>query len=189
MVACFHVVVVKKKISKTARTAQRRSKVAEIIQTHQGDKVYPKWGHDFIEQLVETNSVEAAREHVGVAWSTLERIIHGCREFKEDYDKAWHRISTVQLERSAIDRALNGWLEPVYYQGIACGTKRVFSNALTIFMLKANWPEKYHLEKQVADSTQEEQVRMLRQFLSMSAPRELTSGAAEELNDYERDEP
>jgi hypothetical protein len=117
----------------------------------------------------------------------LERVIHGCPQFKKDYDKAWQRITTIQLERSAIDRALNGWLEPVYYQGIVCGQKRVFSNALTIFMLKANWPEKYHLEKQVADSTAEEQVRMLRQFLSMSAPRELTAGPPEELEDYERD--
>lgn len=47
------------------------------------------------------------------------------------------------LEDVAVQRATEGWLEPVFYQGEECGTVRKFSDTLLIFTLKGNAPEKY----------------------------------------------
>lgn len=52
-----------------------------------------------------------------------------------------------ELEESAISRAIDGWDEPIYYQGVQCGTVRKFSSTLTTFMLKALRPDVYFLER------------------------------------------
>lgn len=47
------------------------------------------------------------------------------------------------LEDVAIQRATEGWLEPVFYKGEETGAVRKFSDLLLIFTLKGNHPEKY----------------------------------------------
>ncbi len=48
-----------------------------------------------------------------------------------------------RLEKEAMRRASQGWLEPVYHRGQVVGHVRKFSDLLLIFMLKALRPEKY----------------------------------------------
>ena len=68
------------------------------------------------------------------------------------------------LEYSALKRATDGWLEPVFQRGMFVGYRRCYSQGLTIFMLKANRPDKYPLDKQLT-SDFEDQAKKLRDFL------------------------
>lgn len=63
-------------------------------------------------------------------------------EFKAAWDEAVEQ-NIDDLEACAYRRAIEGWLEPVYFQGKAVGAVRKFSNALTIFMLKKLRPKIY----------------------------------------------
>lgn len=47
------------------------------------------------------------------------------------------------LEQEARRRAIDGVLEPVYYQGELVGRVRRYSDTLLIFLLKGNKPDKY----------------------------------------------
>lgn len=47
------------------------------------------------------------------------------------------------METVAIARASEGWLEPVYYQGVVCGHVRRFSDGLMQFLLRGLLPDKY----------------------------------------------
>jgi len=58
--------------------------------------------------------------------------------FEEEKEKA-----VGLLEDEAVRRAHEGVLEPVYQGGKLIGTKRVYSDTMLIFLLKAARPEKY----------------------------------------------
>lgn len=63
-----------------------------------------------------------------------------------DYRLAFERVKEETigaLEDEAVRRAYEGWLEPVFYQGRQCGTKRRYSDKLLMFLLKAWRPERY----------------------------------------------
>lgn len=62
--------------------------------------------------------------------------------FAAAFEECKH-IGACTLEETAIDRAVNGWDEPVFHDGEECGTKRKYSPALMIFLLKAHSPERY----------------------------------------------
>jgi hypothetical protein len=52
------------------------------------------------------------------------------------------------LEREADRRAIEGWLEPAFYQGKVCGAVRKYSDMLLLARLRAEKPQKYrdHVE-------------------------------------------
>lgn len=52
-------------------------------------------------------------------------------------------IAGDYLEAVAWNRATNGWLEPVWYQGVQVGTVLKVSDQLLMFMLKALRPDKF----------------------------------------------
>ena len=52
-------------------------------------------------------------------------------------------IAIAALEDTAIKRANEGWLEPVFYQGVRCGHIRKFSDSLIQFLLKGLKPDTY----------------------------------------------
>ena len=47
------------------------------------------------------------------------------------------------MESVCIERATDGWLEPVFYQGKPCGVVRRFDGGLAQFLLRGTMPEKY----------------------------------------------
>ena len=51
------------------------------------------------------------------------------------------------LEEEARRRAVEGWEEPVWYQGEQVGIVRKYDSTLLIFLLKGAWPEKYGRER------------------------------------------
>ena len=53
------------------------------------------------------------------------------------------QIGISALEDEAHRRAFEGVPEPVFHQGVECGSVRKYSDTLAIFLLKAHRPEKY----------------------------------------------
>jgi hypothetical protein len=76
---------------------------------------------------------------------------------KED-PRYWRSFSEAQqevadvLQDKAVERAVEGWLEPVFYRGRQCGTTRRHSDRLLIVLAKAWMPEKYRYESRQASS-------------------------------------
>ena len=73
-------------------------------------------------------------------------VVYRWRESDPDFRQAWetaHAAMVDGLERSAIQRAAEGWDEPVWYQGRQVGTVRKFSDRLLELVLKAERPDKY----------------------------------------------
>lgn len=74
-----------------------------------------------------------------------ETVFHHKRldpEFAAEWIKAVHE-STDVLESEAIRRAVDGFTEPIFFQGVQCGEVRKYSDLLLIFMLKARRPNVY----------------------------------------------
>jgi hypothetical protein len=50
---------------------------------------------------------------------------------------------TDVLEDEVFRRAREGVEKPVFYEGVECGTVRVYSDTLAIFLLKGRRPDKF----------------------------------------------
>lgn len=64
----------------------------------------------------------------------------------EDYRLAYdlvYKQACDALEAEARRRALEGWDEPVFQQGMKVGVKRKYSDVLMIFLMKGAMPDKY----------------------------------------------
>lgn len=62
--------------------------------------------------------------------------------FREAWDDAVEE-TTEALEGEIYRRAHTGVDEPVFYQGVMCGTIKKFSDTLAMFILKGRRPDKY----------------------------------------------
>lgn len=62
--------------------------------------------------------------------------------FAENYDRSWD-FQVSRLEAKAMKLAFQGWKEPVFHQGIVCGSIRKYKPSLMQFMLAKNRPAKY----------------------------------------------
>jgi hypothetical protein len=101
---------------------------------------------------VQQKSFLAAFERVGtVCGAALVANVNRQQHYKwmredETYPARFQKAieAVVQsLEEQALKRARDGWLEDVYHDGKVVGQRRRFSTAMTIFMLKCWYPEKY----------------------------------------------
>jgi hypothetical protein len=63
--------------------------------------------------------------------------------FAAEWDKV-NELIKFQLEEEAYRRGVLGYEEPVYYQGVKCGSITKYSDSLLRFRLKAEMPEKYN---------------------------------------------
>jgi hypothetical protein len=66
------------------------------------------------------------------------------------YAAAFGRAQPVAaqfLEDKAVEFSTDGWLEPVFYQGQACGAVRRHDVGLLQFLLRGANPEKYNRDK------------------------------------------
>lgn len=97
----------------------------------------------FIEGLRATKSAMFAVEqggHFSRTWYFQERDKDPA--FKAAWEEAWETV-VDNLEGSMMSRAIDGFDEPVYQMGMKVGTKRVYDNKLSQFMLQKNRPSKY----------------------------------------------
>lgn len=68
------------------------------------------------------------------------------RRDDQDFADQWNDIvekHTDELVSKVYERALDGWLEPVFYQGEEVGTIRRFSDSNAQFLLRARRPDEY----------------------------------------------
>lgn len=121
-----------KKASRTSRTPKKAAKAT-------GEKVD---ADRFIAALEEYYTVEHACRAVGISKSTAYARRRRDKAFAARWDAAID-FGNAKLERSAMQRAIDGWEEPVYHEGLVCGTKIRFDNTLTIFLLKTRLPRQY----------------------------------------------
>ena len=105
------------------------------------------WMRPFVLQLRKNVTLETAAAYVGRHRKTVNKWQRKLPRFREVVQEAREMIID-NLEQSALDRAVNGWLEPVYYKGDIVGHIRKFSDALTIFMLKCWRSDRYAIDRQ-----------------------------------------
>jgi len=112
----------------------------------------PAWKDRFLELLAEGFSVQGAAQVVGRSSRWCYQAKERDPEFSIEWDKAkTRRVDT--LSESAWRRAIHGWDEPVFYRGVKCGTRRVYSTALTLTFLRAHIPDPYRKADMFAPGT------------------------------------
>jgi hypothetical protein len=92
--------------------------------------------------LEATGNITAAARRAGVDRGTAYRHRQAKPKFHEEWDAALE-AATDALVAEARRRALEGWDEPVFFNGQECGRIRRYDSTLLIFLLKAHRPEKY----------------------------------------------
>ena len=105
-----------------------------------------KWYEPFIGELKKTRGMSTAAKKLGLTMTTVYRYRKEDSLFAQMIQDAI-RENDEDLEQSALSKAIDGWLEPVYYQGKRCGWVRKYSIPLIIFMLKTRLPDKYNIDR------------------------------------------
>ncbi|MBN2140393.1 MAG: hypothetical protein PHV85_05105 [Desulfovibrionaceae bacterium] len=96
----------------------------------------------FLAVLRETANVSAAARAAGISRSRAYQVKDSDPEFAAAWVEALDEALDA-LEAEALRRAAKGVETPVFYQGRECGSVTRYSDALTMFMLRAHRPEKY----------------------------------------------
>ena len=122
----------------------------------------------WLDAYAECRGVPQASKAVGVDRGTP----HKARKVDQVFAAAWDAIDhqiTGELEKAAICRAIDGWLEPVFYQGEQCGEVRKYSNALAIFLLKCRRPSVYNIApgQTGSEASAQDRAREIREFISL----------------------
>ena len=118
----------KKKVNKN--TGKKKNQHTAIIQAA------------FLAAFSGCGMVKRAAEIAKIGRDDHYRWMRDDKTYPPRFEEARSKAITF-LEDIAVERATQGWLEPVFYQGSECGTVRKFSDTLLIFTLKGNAPEKY----------------------------------------------
>ena len=97
---------------------------------------------DFLYALMREGNVSEAARQVGANRTALYQKRARDDEFAALWDECL-AIGCDNLEDTARRLAVNGWDEPIFHDGEVVGSKRKYSPALIIFLLKSHKPEKY----------------------------------------------
>lgn len=120
-------------------------------ETIEGETLPAKWSplqQALLDELSRHGRVARACKSVGVSYMYL----YNMRRRDDAFDLACHeavQVGLVSLEDAALERSVEGWEEPVFHMGMECGSKRKFSDSLTMFMLQGAFPEKYRARSEV----------------------------------------
>lgn len=104
----------------------------------------PERQRGFIEALADTGSVKAAAHAVNMTpeGAYLLRRHAGGASFRKAWEAALS-LGVQRLEDVAMERALFGVEVPVYSYGKLVGTRRVFNDALLMFLLRNRAPHRF----------------------------------------------
>jgi hypothetical protein len=94
----------------------------------------------FFQHLAETCNVTRAALMAGYARRSVYEYRDEDPEFRRRMDEAVE-IATDALEAEARRRAVEGVPEPVFYQGVECGTVQRYSDRLLELLLKGRRPD------------------------------------------------
>jgi hypothetical protein len=96
----------------------------------------------FLKAYLNCSSISSAAEAVGCRRTCHYVWIKESPGYAKAFEIA-QPIAVQNLEDEAIKRATLGWDEPVFYQGVQCGTVKKFSDSLLALLLKGHKPMKY----------------------------------------------
>lgn len=91
---------------------------------------------EFLAMLDIHGNVQAAADLVGISSQTVRRNMETNEEFSQQVKDVMER-HRKQLVDEAYRRGIEGYEEPVYWQGILVGTKTCYSDKLLELLLKA----------------------------------------------------
>lgn len=92
----------------------------------------------FLRELAATHCVGTAAKAVGMSRQSAYRLRNRLKG--QPFDIAWEAAfqhGYEALHQAALERALHGWEEPVFYKGQQIGTRRRHDPSLTRFLLAA----------------------------------------------------
>lgn len=96
----------------------------------------------FLERLIKVPNMGECARAVGLNSTKLRQWRTDDPEFNEACNEVW-QSHVDRLEQVAMERAIDGWQEPIYYRGVKVGEKTVYSPNLMMKMLEANRREIY----------------------------------------------
>jgi hypothetical protein len=96
----------------------------------------------FLAAYRETFSVRAAAQAAGIAETRHHHWLQQDAGYRQAFASVHSEVAD-NLQDQVLERAVEGWVEPVFYRGRQCGTIRHYSDRLLMLMLKAWTPEKY----------------------------------------------
>ena len=102
----------------------------------------------FIRHLKKTGNLKAACESSGVSERTVYDRMKKYPEMAREVDEARAQVCQ-DIENEIRRRGLEGYEEPVYYQGEEVGSVTRYSDRLLEKFAKANMPERYSDKAQV----------------------------------------
>jgi hypothetical protein len=97
---------------------------------------------DFLHAYAETCSMTEAAKRAQVTTAAHYGWMKKFPKYRECFAEM-KQLAGDYLEGVAVDRATNGWLEPIYYQGNRCGSVRRFDGGLLQFLLRGMMSERY----------------------------------------------
>mgnify|MGYP003653823281 CR=1 FL=1 len=131
---------------KPAARKTAANKTASASKKRQARKPDTTWHDKFLKSFRRTRSVTNACKAAGVS----RRCAYKHRKEYPELADAWQEAKETNVDdliASALERAIEGHLEPVFYKGMEIGNVRKYETVLTIFMLKALRPERFNLER------------------------------------------
>lgn len=102
---------------------------------HRHDGWTPPRQRDFLVRLRQTGCVRDACREVGLTSTSAYRVRQRIPEFAAAWDAAL-AISLPRLEQAAYARAVEGWDEPIIYQGKVVAHRRRYSDALLRLLIE-----------------------------------------------------
>ena len=112
------------------------------VSVSRGRKIPSESKDLFIKHLKQTCNVTASVLVAGCSRKAIYNTRDRDEEFAEEWDAAIAE-ATDTLEAEARRRAVDGFEEPVYYQGVQVGAVRKYSDRMLELLLKGHTPEKY----------------------------------------------
>ena len=100
----------------------------EVLHDHKNQNM-------FLEVLALTGSPKIAAETIGIKRGNARQFRKESPGFRGRWDEAMEEHADM-LEKTAVDRAVEGILEPVYFQGEVVGHVRKYSDSNLQFVLK-----------------------------------------------------
>ena len=103
----------------------------------------------FLTVLATTGNVSEAVRLAGLG----RRSVYDRKERDPEFAQAWHealQVSYDAVEHAVRNRAVEGWLEPVFYQGEIVGHVRRFNDENARFLLKAKRPQEFRERMEIS---------------------------------------
>lgn len=125
-----------------------RQRAAEYASAYKG----PDHWRCAINVIAATGSLPLALREANVTRHSFNRRRERYPEFATAVTEATEFFREKTIEQTAVMRAVDGWLEPVFHKGMLVGYKRRFSDTIMVKLMEGLIPEKYRPKQDVAFS-------------------------------------